>query len=50
MRDVHAGREPDERLPEAISRVMLVEDLACQVGGLYGSGFGSEYADGLPET
>ena len=46
MRDIHAGREPDETLlPDAIDRVMMIADIERQIGGLYGSGFAQEYAD-----
>ena len=51
IRDIDAGREPDGTLlPDAIDRVMVVADIERQIGGLYGSGFAQEYADGLPES
>ena len=34
--DIHADREPDTLLPDAIDRIMMVEDLSRRLGGLYG--------------
>ncbi|MGH2909745.1 MAG: hypothetical protein ACRDK8_10660, partial [Solirubrobacteraceae bacterium] len=44
LNDVRAGREPDDDgalLDGAVSRIMLVEDLSRQLGGLIGDGFAS---------
>lgn len=46
VREVLAERQPSGRLPAAFGRIMLVEDLARQVGGLYGSELGPEPAAG----
>lgn len=50
MRDIKAGFESETRLPEAIERILMVEDIARQIGGLYGSGFAEEYGDGLAKV
>ena len=50
MRDIKAGFESETQLPEAIERILMVEDIARQIGGLYGSGFAEEFGGGLRDA
>jgi hypothetical protein len=44
IRDIEAHGESDTLRPDATSRLMMVEDLAGQVGGMFGSGFAADVA------
>lgn len=50
LRYVVAGQESETLRPDAIERVLMIEDIARQIGGLYGGGFAVEYCGGLPDA
>ena len=47
-REILAGRASRDRLADALCRLLMVEELAAQVGGFFGSEFALELAGGRP--
>ena len=48
LRHIDAGYDSETLRADAVERIRLVEDIASQIGGLYGSGFAAGYGGGLP--